>query len=76
MKILSIVAAPPGWFAEFSETTGDSIPEGAIFDRVIVWAVVEDDDMSQRVVGMSGCRERTLMPDDEVSNFVGYVFRP
>lgn len=77
MKILSIAPAPAGWFAEFKDDAAESaIPPGAIFERVIVWAVLEEVSGEQRVVGMSGSRERTLSPDDETSNFVGYVFRP
>ena len=67
-KILSIIAAQPGWVTRFKQ------PDGTIDESpVAVWAIVSDAD-GQRIAGFSetdGCG--FLAPDDTASNFAGWV---
>ena len=65
-KILQIIPAD-GWCALYKNSTG------ILFEQPLVcFALVEDKDKEQRIVGM-GCDDTYIDSVDGVSNFAGYT---
>lgn len=71
-QVLSISAAPPGWWARYRD--GDSAISRA---PVAVFAVVEEDGI-QRVTTFSAIGDSSWNdgPDDGASNFDGIEYDP
>ena len=67
-RIVQIVPAT-GWSAIYAMKNGVPV---AYFEPLALWAIVEEEDGSDRhVEGLSG--DECILPVEEIENFLGYL---
>jgi hypothetical protein len=70
MKIVHMVAAQPGWYAQHK------IDDKTILSAVAVWVTIEAEDGVVRVSGYAESPEEWFLAEDEAQNFAGWTYLP